>query len=81
MPNVKIEDLDTLYVVRNKVTKEVHVSRKKKWVYWTERSAKMSFMADHGAYLYTDCRWTCWDDYKDQWEVVEIEQPTFKDSR
>jgi hypothetical protein len=81
MPQIKIQDLPSLYVVRNKATKEIHITRKKKWVYFSQTSAKVSFLADSGAYLYSECRYTSWSDYEDNWEVVEIEQPTFKDTR
>ena len=70
---------DPLFVVRNKVTKEIHITSKLKWVYWSVLSAKNSFLSDEATYWGPtyNAKWELW---ADEWEVVEIDKPTVKDT-
>ena len=73
----KLADV-TLYVVRNKLTKEIHLTTKGRWVYQSPSSAKGSFLSDNATFWGPTYN-AKWDFWKDEWEVVEIEQPTVKD--
>ena len=69
---------DPLYVIRNKFTKEIHITRKLKWSYWSIPSAKLSFLSENAVYWGPTYN-AEWKYFEDKWEVVEIERPTVKD--